>query len=464
MRQNEVVVVGAGLAGSEAAWQLAQRGVNVTLYEMRPKRMTEAHSTEQFAELVCSNSLGSDDPGNASRILKDELEVLGAFVLSHARRAQVPAGRSLAVDREVFSREITDALSHHPRITIKREALTELPTDTATLVATGPLTTPELVAQIQSIVGGSSLYFYDAISPIVSTDSLDLNQMYYASRYGKGDPDFLNIPLTREQYDTFVDSLMKAEVVLAHDFEEEKYFEGCMPIETIASRGKQTLAFGPMRPVGLNDPKSGKRPHAVIQLRTENQFRTAYNLVGFQTKMKYPEQQRIFRALPGLAQAEFLRLGSMHRNTYVDSPRVLLPSLRLKNSPNVFLAGQLTGTEGYLESSATGLVAALSLYEFLKARVIETFPASTLLGSLLRAITDPERKDFQPMNVNFGILPPLEVRPKDRPQRNGMYAARSATAIKQWKLQNRSLFKDESPESYMRAPQSLAEREDRPAL
>lgn len=441
MRQNgeregnskRAVVIGAGLAGSEAALQLAARGIEVDLYEMRPTRMTEAHRTDQCAELVCSNSFGSLSPNTASWMLKEEITRLGAKVLSAAKVHSVPAGASLAVDREKFSAKVTETLKASPLIHFHREEITEIPTDRVVIVATGPLTTPALCESLGRLVGEQSLYFYDAISPIVSADSLNLDKMFLANRYDKGETaDFLNIPLTREQYDTFLDDLLSGEMVLPHNFEEEKYFEACMPIEALAARGRQTLSFGPMKPVGLNDPKTGKRAHAVIQLRTENQYRTAYNLVGFQTKLKYKEQERIFRKLPGLEQVEFLRLGSMHRNTFLQSPRVLQPTLQLRANPNVFIAGQLTGTEGYLESSATGLIAGINAARWLRDEPALCLPVDTMLGGLLQAITDTTRTNFQPMNSNLGVLPPLGERIKEKPLRNAKYATRSLASLEKW--------------------------------
>jgi len=405
---QKITVIGAGLAGSEAAWQISREGIPVTLCEMRPTRMTAAHTTPNFAELVCSNSFGSDAPNSASRILKDELTQLDSLILSVARRLSVPAGTSLAVDRNLFSAAITETLKSSPLITIQNSEMPVIPEEGVVVIATGPLTTDALAADLCRLFGQKSLYFYDAISPIVSADSLDMDKLYFANRYDKGGTkDFLNVPLTREQYDGLVDDLLTGEVVLPHDFEKEKYFEGCMPIEAIAARGRQTLAFGPMKPVGLNHPITGKRPYAVVQLRTENRYMSAYNLVGFQTKLKYKEQERVFRKLPGLENAEFLRLGSMHRNTYIDSPRVLQPTLQLLAAPRVFIAGQLTGTEGYLESSATGLLAGKNASRLARGLEPVRLPADTMLGALLSTITDPTRKEFQPMNVNMGLLPPL---------------------------------------------------------
>lgn len=437
MRQNPIHVIGGGLAGSEAAYQIARRGISVVLHEMRPTKTTEAHTTSQLAELVCSNSFGSINPNSASRILKDELKELGAFVLSVAESIAVPAGASLAVDRTKLSQIITDCLENHPLITLKREEVVELPKEAITIVATGPLTSKGLVNSLKPIFGDDSLYFYDAISPIVATDSLNMEKLYYANRYDKGDTkDFLNIPLSEEQYNTLVDDLLTGEVVLPHNFEEEKYFESCMPIEAIAARGRKTLAFGPMKPVGLNDPKTGKRPFAVVQLRTENTYKTSYNLVGFQTKLKYKEQERIFRKIPGLETAEFLRLGSMHRNTYIDSPKLLERSLRLRSDPKVFVAGQLTGTEGYLESTATGLLAGVNASQLYLDRPGFELPLETILGALLQTITDPNRTNFQPMNVNMGLLPPISTfSGKDKKEKNRLLSLRSSESIKQWKME-----------------------------
>jgi len=435
----KIVVVGGGLAGSEAAWQIAQRGIAVELVEMRPVRPTEAHKTEACAELVCSNSFGSDSPHAASRILKDEITAMGSFVLQNARKFAVPAGASLAVDRDLFSKEITARLAAHPLITIRREEFSEFLPGQIYVVATGPLTSPKLSEALRQKVGGESLYFYDAISPIVSADSLDMSKLYLANRWDKGESaDFLNCPLDQQQYETLVDDLLSGEVVLPHDFEEEKYFEGCMPIEAIAARGRKTLSFGPLRPVGLVNPHTGKRPWAVIQLRTENVHKTAYNLVGFQTKLKYGEQLRVFRKLPGLENAEFLRLGSMHRNTYLNSPQVLQPTLQLRADANVFIAGQLTGTEGYLESSATGLLAGVNAARLALGESLITLPETSMLGALTKAITDPARVPFQPMNANLGVLPPviLEGEKKlDKAVRNERMSLRSQKAISEFRGQ-----------------------------
>ncbi|MFM8269997.1 MAG: methylenetetrahydrofolate--tRNA-(uracil(54)-C(5))-methyltransferase (FADH(2)-oxidizing) TrmFO [Pseudomonadota bacterium] len=433
-QRKKVLVIGGGIAGSEASWQLAQQGIEVELFEMRPLRPTAAHKTEWCSELVCSNSFGSNSPGSASRILKDEINSMGSLTLEVARQCAVPAGASLAVDRNQFAKTITEKLSSCPQIQIKREEIREIPTDQVVIVATGPLTSDSLSASLSGLLGTKSLYFYDAISPIVATDSLDLSQMYFANRYDKGDTaDFLNIPLNKEEYDKFIQDILAGEVVLPHDFEEEKYFEGCMPIEAIASRGHRTLAFGPMKPVGLRDPKTGREPYAAIQLRAENRFKTAYNLVGFQTKLRYKEQERIFRTLPGLQEAEFLRLGSMHRNTYIDSPRHLLPTLQLRQHPSIFIAGQLTGTEGYLESSAGGLLVGINAARFIQGKDPLTLPITTMLGALLSSITDSNRKNFQPSNVNMGLLPPDGVTgKKDKKAKYARYAARAEQDLQAW--------------------------------
>jgi methylenetetrahydrofolate--tRNA-(uracil-5-)-methyltransferase len=430
---ERITVIGGGLAGCEAAWQIARHGIAVDLFEMRPVRPTPAHKTDRLSELVCSNSFGSDSAGSASRLLKDELNVLEGFVLATARRAQVPAGASLAVDRDVFSHDISQALENHPNIRLHRQEVLQIPETGIVVVATGPLTSDALARDLAERVGQASLYFYDAISPIVATESLDLTKIYRANRYGKGDSqDFLNIPLDKAQYNTLVDDLLSGEVVLPHDFEEEKYFEGCMPVEAIAARGRMTLAFGPMRPVGLIDPNTGRRPFAVIQLRTENAFLTAYNLVGFQTKLKYGEQQRIFRKLPGLENAEFLRLGCMHRNTYLDSPRVLTPSLQFRKDERILLAGQLTGTEGYLESTATGWLAGTNAARLARGLDPIVLPPETMLGALTHTITDATKKNFQPINSNLGILPPLSIPVRDKKLRHLAQAERSHTVLAQW--------------------------------
>ena len=426
-----VTVIGGGLAGSEAAWQLARRGVPVRVYEMRPQQRTAAHQTDQFAELVCSNSFRSDSLDAAVGLLKAEMRRLGSLVIAVADRTKVPAGSALAVDREHFAAQVTAEITARPEITVVREEVHELP-DGLAIVATGPLTSPALSHCLQGVLGDAYLYFYDAIAPIVTTESIDRTVVFSASRYGKGGDDYLNCPMTREEYYAFVDAVRAAEVVPARDFERCVYFEGCMPIEEMARRGRDTLAFGPMRPVGLVDPRTGRRPFAVVQLRQDDQAATLYNLVGFQTKMKYPEQRRVFRMIPGLEKAEFVRLGSLHRNTFVNSPHLLRPTLQLIRRPQTFMAGQLIGVEGYVESAAAGLLAAINATRLREGGEGIVPPATTALGSLLHYITDRRRGDFQPMNANYGLFPPLpDGRERGREKRQRL-AARALHDLDAW--------------------------------
>jgi methylenetetrahydrofolate--tRNA-(uracil-5-)-methyltransferase len=404
---NPVRIVGGGLAGVEAAYQLARRGVAVELFEMRPHRMTEAHTTGDFGELVCSNSLRSVSLTAPAGLLKEEMRRLDSLVIRVAEQHRVPAGSALAVDRELFARTLTQFVEALPNVRIHRQEVEHIPSGTV-ILATGPLTSLRLSQQLASLLGTQHLYFYDAISPIVATESIDLNVAFRASRYGRDGDDYVNLPLTREAYDRFIDALLCAERVPTHHFERFVPFESCMPIEEMADRGRETLAFGPMRAMGLIDPRSGKRPHAVVQLRQENREKTLYNLVGFQTKMTYPEQRRVFAMIPGLEKAEFVRFGSLHRNTFINSPRHLLPTLQWRQRPDLLFAGQMTGVEGYIESAATGLLAGVNAARLVAAKQPVVPPPTTALGAILRYIADPERKNFQPMNVNFGLLPPLE--------------------------------------------------------
>jgi len=399
-----LTIIGAGLAGSEAAWQAAQRGVRVVLYEMRPRISTPVHKTDHCAELVCSNSLGSNLPGSAPFLLKEELRKLDSLVIRAADQHAVPAGGALAVDRERFADEITRAILDHPNITLKREEVSEIPTDRPLIIATGPLTSPNLSRQIAELVGQGYLYFYDALSPIVDANTIDYQRAFFASRYDKGDKDYLNCPMNREQYGNFVRELRQAEKVPLKPFEKPIYFEGCMPIEELAMRGEQTLAFGPLKPVGLPDPETGKRFHAVVQLRRENKESTAYNLVGFQTKLTYPEQKRIFRMIPGLENAEFFRLGAIHRNTFINTPDLLTRSLSLKAHPGVYFAGQIVGVEGYVESCAMGAVAGLSAIKNINNEKFLPPPPETAIGALLTHVTEKKKGPYQPMNINFGLF------------------------------------------------------------
>ncbi|MGB9662117.1 MAG: methylenetetrahydrofolate--tRNA-(uracil(54)-C(5))-methyltransferase (FADH(2)-oxidizing) TrmFO [Moorellaceae bacterium] len=429
MQEAALVVIGGGLAGCEAAWQAAARGIKVELWEMRPRKLTPAHHTSYLAELVCSNSLRSNELDNAAGLLKEEMRRAGSLIIEVAERHRVPAGKALAVDREGFAREITARIESHPLITVIREEMEEIPSGRTVIVATGPLTSPALTRALQELTGEAYLYFYDAAAPIVTAASLDWSKLFRASRYGRGEEDYLNCPLTEEEYYTFYEALLRAERHLPHPFEKEIYFEGCMPVEELARRGPETLRYGPMKPVGLTDPATGKQPFAVVQLRRDNLEGTLYNLVGFQTSLKWGEQDRVFRLIPALAQAEFVRYGVMHRNTYINSPRLLLPTLQLKKRPEVFWAGQITGVEGYIESAAMGLVAGINAARRLKGQEPLTLPRDTAHGALIHYITtaDPER--FQPMNINFGLLPPPDIRVRSRRQRNLHLAHR---ALNSW--------------------------------
>jgi len=426
-----VRIIGGGLAGAEAAWQLARRGVAVEVYEMRPQRSTEAHAGAHLGELVCSNSLRSDLLSAPAGLLKAEMRRLESIIVRCAEQHRVPAGSALAVDREAFSAALTKTIQALPGVRIVRAEVREIPADGMVIVASGPLTSPALSRQLAALLGEQHLYFYDAISPIVTADSIAMELAFRAARYGKGGDDYLNLPLTREEYYRLVDALLAAERVPTHGFERFVAFAGCMPIEEMADRGKDTLSFGPMRAVGLIDPRSGKRPHAVVQLRQEDRARTLYNLVGFQTKMTYPEQRRVFALIPGLARAEFVRLGSMHRNTFINAPLHLEPTLQWRRRPTVFFAGQMTGVEGYIESAATGLLAGINAAKLMSGEPPVTPPITTALGSLLAYITDPERKNFQPMNVNFGLIPPLAKRLRGRAKKE-MMSRRALADLSAW--------------------------------
>ena len=409
-------VVGGGLAGSEAAWALAERGVRVTLQEMRPVVSTPAHRTDRLAELVCSNTFKSVDLTNAHGLLKAELRALGSLLLPCADEARVPGGTALAVDRDLFSRAVHERVTAHPNITVVRGEATELPSPA--VVATGPLTSDRLAQAIAARLGASSLAFYDAIAPVLADDSLDHDRLYALSRYGKGGgDDYLNIPLDRAAYESFLDALTAADQHQGHDFDQVPYFEGCLPVEEMARRGRETLRFGPMKPVGLPDPRTGREPWAVVQLRREDRAGQMWNLVGFQTRLRIPEQQRVFRMLPGLGEAEFLRYGSIHRNAYVNSPATLGPALTARDDDRLFFAGQLTGVEGYTESLGTGLLAGINLARRLCGHPPAVPPPTTMLGALYHYLREADPKHFQPMNANFGLLEPLAVTgrlPKDR--------------------------------------------------
>ena len=424
-----VTVVGGGLAGCECAWQLARRGVPVVLYEMRPERSTPAHKTGELAELVCSNSLRSDDPLHASGLLKREMEAFGSLIVGAAREAAVPAGSALAVDRERFAARVTSAIESQPGIEIRRREVRGLPEGDA-VVATGPLTSDELAGRLQELLGGEHLYFYDAIAPIVEGASLDHSKLFWGSRYGKGGDDYLNAPMDREEYLAFHRAIVEAEVLPLHDFEKNLFFEGCLPVEELARRGVDTLRFGPMKPVGLTAP-DGRRGYAVVQLRRESLAHEQLNLVGFQSRMKWGEQKRVFGLIPGFEKARWARLGQIHRNTFVNSPRHLDRLYRLKERPALRLAGQITGVEGYLESAATGLVAALYLVLERRGTAIEPLPDTTAFGALARHLVDSVEKSFQPANVNYGLFPDLPRR-LPRKQRRRAHAERAAADLTAW--------------------------------
>lgn len=427
-----IKVIGAGLAGAEAAWQIARKGIEVELYEMRPERMTPAHHTDRFAELVCSNSLKGAGLENAAGLLKEEMRRLDSLLMRVADHHSVPAGGALAVDREEFSREVTEILENHPLIRIHREEVKTLPESEIAVVATGPLTTDELALQIQKITGEDALSFYDAAAPIVTLESIDMDKAFWASRYDKGDPDYLNCPMTEEEYKTFYQELIQAEAAEVKGFEKGKVFEGCMPVEVMASRGEQTLTFGPLKPVGLIDARTGKRSFAVVQLRKENRAGTLFNLVGFQTHLKWGEQERVFRLIPGLENAEFVRFGVMHRNTFLNAPKVLKADFSLKNSPQLFFAGQITGVEGYVESTASGLIAGINAVRRLNEQPLLVFPAETALGALARHLEGSPSVNFQPMNMNFGLLPPLEVRIKAKREKNQRISERALAKLEEF--------------------------------
>nr|WP_124114066.1 FADH(2)-oxidizing methylenetetrahydrofolate--tRNA-(uracil(54)-C(5))-methyltransferase TrmFO [Paenibacillus xylanexedens] len=427
--EQQVTVIGAGLAGTEAAWQIASRGVRVKLYEMRPVVKTPAHHTDKFAELVCSNSLRANGLTNAVGVLKEEMRMLNSLVLSAADKHAVPAGGALAVDRDGFSGEITSTLHQHPLIEVVNEELTTLPEDGIVVVATGPLTSPALSEQIKALMGEEYFYFYDAAAPIIEKDSIDMNKVYLASRYDKGEAAYLNCPMTEEEFDVFYEALITAEVAQLKEFEKEIYFEGCMPIEVMMKRGKQTALFGPMKPVGLVNPHTGELPHAVVQLRQDNAAGTLYNLVGFQTHLKWGEQKRVFSLIPGLENAEFVRYGVMHRNTFINSPKLLLPTYQFKERPNLFFAGQMTGVEGYVESAASGLIAGMNAAKAALGQELVVLPVETTLGSMAQYITTADFKHFQPMNANFGLLPKLETKIRNKKEKNEALAQRALDGI-----------------------------------
>lgn len=436
MSQPHVTVIGAGLAGSEAAWQAASRGVKVTLYEMRPVRRTPVHQTDMFAELVCSNSLRGNGLENAVGLIKEEMRRLNSVIINQALAHFVPAGGALAVSREHFSRGVTEAVAGHPNISVIRDEVPQIPEDGIVVVATGPLTSESLAADILRFTGERALSFYDAAAPIVNVESIDMTKAFRASRYGKGDgDDYLNCPMNKEEYDAFVEALLSAEKSIPHNPEDEKvcFFEGCLPIEEMARRGPQVLRYGPLKAVGLDDPRTGRWPYAVVQLRQDNAAGTLYNLVGFQTSLKWGEQKRVFRMIPGLENAEFERLGVIHRNTFMKSPRILHPTGEAKRRPGLFFAGQMTGVEGYVESAAGGLVAGINAARLALGQEMVVFPRETAIGSLLYYITHADPETFQPMNIVFGLMPELDgPRIKDKRLRKRTISERALKVLEAW--------------------------------
>jgi methylenetetrahydrofolate--tRNA-(uracil-5-)-methyltransferase len=433
---NQVIIAGAGLAGSEAAWQLVKRGIPVQLWEMRPGKMTPVHQTGEFAELVCSNSFRGASLENAVGLLKEEMRQLDSLIMKAADQTKVPAGGALAVDREQFSRLVTESLYHHPLVEVIRAEITEIPRQTS-IIASGPLTSSPLSSAIRELIGSEYFYFYDAVAPIVMGDSIDYQVVFKASRYDKGEGVYLNCPFTKEGYQLFWEELANAETAESHlPNERAIFFEGCMPVEVLAKRGIDTLRYGAMKPVGIIDPNSGRRPYALVQLRAEDREGRLYNLVGFQTHLKWPEQQRVFRMIPGLEAAEFVRFGVMHRNSYINSPLVLQKTMQTKIRPDLFFAGQITGVEGYVESAATGLAAGLNCARYLKEEPTLEFPSETAIGSLTSYICDANPKFFQPMNVNFGLFPPLPERQQGKKERHMAYSTRSLNVLHNFRIES----------------------------
>jgi methylenetetrahydrofolate--tRNA-(uracil-5-)-methyltransferase len=435
MEDRVIHIIGGGLAGCEAAWQIARAGGRAILYEMRPERQTPAHKSAALAELVCSNSLKTEQESSAPWLLKEELRRLGSLLLEVAARTRVPAGHALTVDRELFSAEVTRAIESDSRIEVRREEVIALDPEKIWIVASGPLSSDALAAQIARVTGSERLFFYDSISPIIDADSIDLSIAFRASRYGKSldaSDDYLNCPFNKEQYDAFVDALLEAQNVPAHIAEDQvKYFEACLPIEEIARRGRDTLRFGPMKPMGLTDPRTGKRPYAVVQLRQENARAGSYNLVGFQNHLRFAEQARVLRMIPGLERAEFLRFGQVHRNTYINAPALLTPALQLRNAPNIFFAGQISGVEGYVESIATGLVAGRAALDKMREESPRAFPRETAVGSLCAYVSGADPGDYQPANITFDLLPKLANPPRDRKLRHAEVCRRALAALDQ---------------------------------
>ncbi|BFJ01728.1 MULTISPECIES: FADH(2)-oxidizing methylenetetrahydrofolate--tRNA-(uracil(54)-C(5))-methyltransferase TrmFO [Priestia] len=428
MNEQVINVIGAGLAGSEAAWQIAKRGLKVRLYEMRPVKQTPAHHTDKFAELVCSNSLRANTLTNAVGVLKEEMRLLDSVIIRSADECAVPAGGALAVDRHEFAARVTESVKNHPNVTVVNEEITEIPQG-PTVIATGPLTSKDLSEQLRALTSEDYLYFYDAAAPIIEKDSIDMDKVYLKSRYDKGEAAYLNCPMTKEEFQRFHEALINAETVPLKEFEKEIYFEGCMPIEVMASRGEKTMLFGPMKPVGLEDPKTGKRPYAVVQLRQDDAAGTLYNIVGFQTHLKWGAQKEVLSLIPGLENAEVVRYGVMHRNTFINSPKLLKPTYQYRERDDLFFAGQMTGVEGYVESAASGLMAGMNAARLVLGEELVVLPQETAIGSMAHYITHTNAKNFQPMNANFGLFKELEVRIKNKQERNETLAKRALETI-----------------------------------
>ncbi len=432
MKIEHVNVIGGGLAGCEAAYQIAKKGIKVKLYEMKPIKYSPAHSNQDLAEIVCSNSFKSNLLTNACGLLKEEMRMLDSLLIRIADETAVPAGQALAVDREIFSKRVTEAIRNNPNIEIINEEVTEIPEDEITIIATGPLTSDKLFEEISRLIGGEKLHFYDAAAPIIEKDSIDMNIAFIGDRYGKGEADYINLPMNKEEYENFWNELVNAEIAHLHEFEKREIFEGCMPVEVMAKRGIDTLRYGPLKPVGFDDPRTGRRPYALVQLRQDNSTGTLYNMVGFQTNLKFGEQKRVFSMIPGLKNAEFIKYGVMHRNTFINSTKVLKANMQMREKDNIFFAGQITGVEGYVESIASGMIAGINVVRMIEGKDKFALPTNTMLGALVNYVVTPNDK-FQPMNANFGILPKLDCMIRDKQERYRKLAEISIKEMNQLK-------------------------------
>jgi len=433
MKIEHVNVIGGGLAGCEAAYQIAKKGIKVKLYEMKPIKYSPAHSNQDLAEIVCSNSFKSNLLTNACGLLKEEMRMLDSLLIRIADETAVPAGQALAVDREIFSKRVTEAIRNNPNIEIINEEVTEIPEDEITIIATGPLTSDKLFEEISRLIGGEKLHFYDAAAPIIEKDSIDMNIAFIGDRYGKGEADYINLPMNKEEYENFWNELVNAEIAHLHEFEKREIFEGCMPVEVMAKRGIDTLRYGPLKPVGFDDPRTGRRPYALVQLRQDNSTGTLYNMVGFQTNLKFGEQKRVFSMIPGLKNAEFIKYGVMHRNTFINSTKVLKANMQMREKDNIFFAGQITGVEGYVESIASGMIAGINVVRMIEGKDKFVLPTNTMLGALVNYVVTPNDK-FQPMNANFGILPKLDCMIRDKQERYRKLAEISIKEMNELKI------------------------------